>query len=100
MLNFILIFSLTFSLLFFHKKENRKYYEKLDLPFSASEEEIKTAYQKKISELKASKETYKISQVNRAYQILSNRLTKSLYDLDGEEEVRNFETAKAHGYAS
>lgn len=44
--------------------------------------------------MKAAGETgYKISQLNWAYMILSNRILKSIYDLDGEEEVRNFETA-------
>jgi DnaJ-class molecular chaperone len=41
---------------------------------------------------------YKISQVKRAYEVLSDRTMKSIYDVDGEEEVRNFEMAKTHGY--
>ena len=40
---------------------------------------------------------YKVSQVNRAYEILSDRTMRSIYDADGDQEVRNYEMAKQYG---
>lgn len=37
---------------------------------------------------------HKLAQLNRAYEVLSDRTMRSIYDLDGEQEVRNYEAAK------
>lgn len=40
---------------------------------------------------------YRVTQTSRAFEILSDRTMRSIYDVDGEQEVRNYETAKQYG---
>ena len=95
----VILFFLSKKLLF-HTKETKKYYEWLEIHFSATDDQIQSAYESKLSKMKASGESgYKINQLKRAYEVLSDWTMKSIYDVDGEEEVRNYEMAKAHDYA-
>ena len=57
---------------------------------TASQEEITQAYIKTKEKLKGKKNID--PQVERAYRILSNRAARTLYDTDGESEVRNYES--------
>jgi hypothetical protein len=61
MIKFVFIYIYFHSTLA-HQKETRKYYERLGVSFSASDEEIKSAFERKLAEMKASGESgYKIS---------------------------------------
>jgi len=66
----------------------RDYYEILDVPKTASEAELKTAYRKKALQWhpdrnKSSEAETKFKEVNEAYEVLSNKDKKEAYDQFG-----------------
>ncbi len=97
MLPKLFIINLLFNFYSFHV-DNKKFYDILGVKFSATEDEIKQAYESKLQQLKKAGEYgFKITQINRAYEILSDRTMRSIYDVDGEGEVRTYETVKQYG---
>ena len=75
-------------------------YDVLDLSFSASEDDIKRAYQtlSKKHHPDRSGSSHMYVKVTRAYEVLSNRTKRHIYDTDGLEEVERYEQAAARGY--
>ena len=73
-------------------KNNKQHYQTLQVKHSASEEEIQTNYERIIRQLRQTPgNQYQIQQVERAYGVLKDRAKRSIYDLDGEEEVQRYE---------
>jgi DnaJ-class molecular chaperone len=96
-----------FSLLIFFvlaKSDNsssRKfYYDILEVAISASEDEISNSYKTLTKKYHPDKygNSKKYTEIQRAYEILSNRTKKVIYDTDGIDEVLRFEHAEANGY--
>jgi len=90
--NLIILQLLILSTPTIHHSHDSAYYEILKIKISASEDEIKAAYetlQKKHSH------NYRI---NRAYEVLSSRIKKSIYDTDGLDEVERYEHAVQNNY--
>ena len=68
----------------------------------ASDEDIKKSYQrltKKYHPDKGGNHSMYVK-VQRAYEILSDRIKKSVYDTDGIDEVSRYEHALQNGYIS
>lgn len=67
---------------------------------SASEEEIVANYERIMKQLRQTQgNQYQIQQVERAYSVLKDRAKRSIYDLDGDDEVQRFEQAVRGGFA-
>jgi DnaJ-related protein SCJ1 len=82
-------------------KDKRFFYEVLEVPFWATDDEIKKAYTdlSKQYHPDRSRSSDKYVKIQRAYEVLSSRIKKLIYDTDGLEEVERYEHAKANGYA-
>ena len=78
------------------------FYQVLDLTFSATDEEIKKAYQNLSKKYHPDNSGYsdRFIKIQRAYEALTNRIKKHIYDTDGLEEMERFEHAVANGYAN
>ncbi len=83
-------------------KENNFFYQVLDLTFSATDEEIKKAFNELSKKYHPDKSgsSERFVKIQRAYEVLSNRAKKHIYDTDGLEEMERYEHAVANGYAS
>lgn len=77
-------------------------YEVLELPFTASEEDIKRAYQtlSRTHHPDKSGNSHMYVKITRAYEVLSSRIKRHIYDTDGLEEVERYEQAISSGYTS
>lgn len=62
---------------------NADYLKTLGVGKSVSDEEIKKAYDKKLAE--AGKDEQKLTQVNKAYEVLKNEETRKVYEVSGIE---------------
>lgn len=82
-------------------KDNTFFYQVLDLTFSATDEEIKKAFNELSKKFHPDKSGHsdRFVKIQRAYEVLSNRAKKHIYDTDGLEELERYEHALAHGYA-
>ena len=83
-----------------HKPGNTLYYEILGLNHDATEEEIKQQYKilskKHHPDRGGNASLY--AKVQRAFEVLSDRTKRSIYDVDGLNEVINYEQAVENGY--
>lgn len=76
-------------------------YEVLELTFTASEDDIRRAYQtlSKKHHPDKSGNSQMFAKVTRAYEVLNSRVKRHIYDTDGLQEVERYEQAVANGYA-
>lgn len=84
------------------------YYDTLDIPRTATAEEIKKAYRKKALKYHPDKNPgnadaeKKFKEVSEAYEVLSDEKKRQIYDRHGKEAVQGMGAAGAHpgGFAS
>lgn len=102
MINIIGILITSFLINACFLSNNRFYYEVLGVPFWASDEDIKKSFNdlSKKYHPDSGGQYDKYTKIQRAYEILSNRSKKLIYDTDGIEEVERYEHATANGYAN
>ena len=95
---FVLLLTPSFLLA---NKESSFFYQVLDLTFSASDEEIKKAFNELSKKYHPDRSGHseRFVKIQRAYEVLSSRVKKHLYDTDGLEEMERYEHAVANGYA-
>lgn len=96
-LTILLIFILSIKT----QKNSPQLYDYLELKFSASDDEIKKAFNELSKKYHPDKygSSDKYMKIQRAYEILSSRTKKHIYDTDGLEEAERYEHAVANGYA-
>lgn len=78
------------------------YYAHLGLSFDATDAEIKSAYQKLTKKYHPDKygSSDMFIKVKKAYEVLSDRTKKHIYDTDGPEQVAEYERAERSGYVN
>ncbi len=78
------------------------HYEILNVTYKATDEEIKKAFNKlsKKYHPDKSRNTSQYQKIQRAYEILSDRTLKTIYDTDGLDEVIRYEHAVNNGYVN
>ena len=84
-----------------HSRSSKKfYYDILELKHSATEDEIRSQYKKLTKKYHPDKygNSKKYTEIQRAYEILSSRTKKTIYDTDGIDEVLRYEHAENGGY--
>ena len=82
------------------KKEvdNSKYYDLIGVPKNATEQEIKKAYRKKALKEHPDKggDPDKFKEITAAYEVLSDREKREIYDRHGEDGLKGGGGAGAH----
>ena len=83
-----------------NKNSKKFYYDILEVQISATEDEILKSFRTLAKKYHPDKygNSRKYTEIQRAYEILSDRTKKVIYDTDGIDEVLRYEHAENNGY--